>query len=256
MDLQFIYLLLNDLYMPQSLSDGIKEYIDNQISQLESPLERSKLELLKLQLSNYDLPDSQLYTIDHDKSIMLALVLGNIFTEALEILGGKHVRFYTINDDIQQYLKTGSGTFITLVDQPSMKPEDEIKNHSRLMYTQLTQVLGSVGLHIEKDTLKPIEKQEPLIFTLMETFHTDLFHWYCSCEGYQKCYTKNWISGSAKPTNEVTVKPDFELFKHIKFDSINPIPICCHLLSILIISINQFPLYKVYKVNNFESVFN
>lgn len=216
-------------------------------------------------------PISSTWSLDSNKVITLSLIFGNIFTDALEILSNSdNIKFYKpqglTKSLINTYMATGTGGIIVGIHDPSKHKKHGVSPavidhiNEQIIEIEINQLLHKLGLLYINNQLIHINNPNPdhqcqqdsnqksqLFQKLNQCFDVqvnnymvDLFNWYCSCDQYQSCYTDDWINHTYPDYGPITSSSSTnELFAHIKLDRINPLPLCCHLMVLLIVRANQ-----------------
>lgn len=201
-----------------------------------------------------------------------------------------------INDDsgdlifelVQQYLHTGRdlngrSIMVGVRERTEATTNAHVEQiHKQLMEIEVNEMLYKIGLLYRNSRLIKISdeyddmeaffqqqlqdkerlqsdlalKQEMGTHYRRQHYVVDLFNWYCSCSQYQSCYIQDWIH-KLPPRIGETISDTSPLFDHIKLDQINPLPICSHILVLLIIKANHSPTNALYTYSsNVHDVIN
>lgn len=251
--------LVQDLYTQQSQIDVTKNYINRQITKFyeRHPAIARDLQTAAHQLNVFS--DSEEYNlntlvVDNNKTISLSFLLGNIFTDAVEILSRReNIQIYNPrNDSLDTYWARGVGRVMVGVIHPHRTlKKTSIGIELEIVQLELNELLYKLDLvyrnhHLSqclKLEVETLSQQDTHRKSVLYEYHqtqdvTDLFNWYCSCSQYQSGYTHNWVNQSrSKFINNIHTSPH-PLFESIKFDQIDALPICCHLVCLLIIRAN------------------
>ncbi|RCK57996.1 hypothetical protein Cantr_07011 [Candida viswanathii] len=143
-------------------------------------------------------------SFDRDKAVLLSMLLGNSFTAALDLV---------FNLDI-----TGPLSDTTIV--PVVKRDT-------------AQLLAKLGLCWRNDTLI----KGNLHFIHQERgspVHVDLANWFCECQEYQTKYFDGMELINVTGNTLV-----HRLLQELKSKILSPLPICSHLMAILIVKHNS-----------------
>lgn len=183
--------VLSGLITRELVYDILLESVDNHL--LRNQLVEQNIDATVTELS-----------FDNDKAILLSMVLGNSFTDALDLVFNLEI----------------SGPLWDILVIPVLKRDT-------------AHLLAKLGLSwknekLIKGGLQFIPREEgPRI-------HVDLSNWYCECHEYQSKYVDDM--------NTIEVSGDTflqKLFQDMKSRPLSPLPICAHIIAILIVKYNS-----------------
>ena len=136
-------------------------------------------------------------TFDKDKAVVLTMLLGPKFTNALDIV---------MNLEI-------TGDLSNLIITPVAKRD-------------VPHLLSKVGL--SKESFQLLNRERGL------ATHTDMTNWYCDCAEYQECYSNDMDITTIAGDSLV-----HQLLSELKSRVLSPVPVCSHILAVLIIKYNS-----------------
>lgn len=230
---------LIDLYEEVSMVESITEFISGQISRFRpSSFKTFLMNLLSQweELIELGKVDKEIKTerINNSKSVILALIFGSFFTQALDIIAHKGV---------------GIVEGLTVVTETSYDYKIDKKMEEELIESDINELLSVFDLTINQGQIVPLNKDLQISKANVpgdighRSYFVQLDNWYCSCEGYQTCYTKSWLDSSQPLQQSLNYKID-EL-KFISFDQIDPMPMCSHLMATLLVRLNNLQLHEI-----------
>lgn len=239
--------LLLGLYTEVNVIEYVRVNLTSQLTNIKDKDLQKTLHLILSQLTRLQheggldqFKSVKVTQIDDNKVLLLSMLFGDIATQALRIIQENNITFVSPQPiDTAIYLRTGkspSPVLIQVTQATTIIHHGSPLSENQLVEHEIQQCLSQLNLTVSQGKLKP-QSQNAAYKTndskrTTRTFECDLFNWYCSCDDYHLCYTTSWIPH--KPvayTNPATPK----YFEPIKFDSMTPIPICCHLLALLIL---------------------
>lgn len=222
-------------------------------------------------------------TIDANNSILLSLIFGNMYTKAMIILSeARNIQIYANVSElvdqhriINEYFNCGSNkvririrdvktavndsSFTKLALKYAQLKTESLLNALNLSFTagQLTKQASSRSKSIQESTDKILLKLNTIDST--RNCYVDIFNWYCTCDEYYKCYSEDWLGGSHPTFYSFKNSHEHKLFKNIRFDKIDPLPLCTHLLVVLIIKLNFDHTYlngvnQLFQINQINHV--
>lgn len=166
----------------------------------------------------------QYRVVDRDKSLVLDMMFGETYHEALEIASNGLVEVVVwskqqvVGAPWELYFQTKS---LLRVYEP--------KRGRRSQFPHQGEALARVGLHIRDKSLVPIVlAQSHEQIARAKQYTVDLRQWYCSCDAHSEAYTNN----------KVTLLEN-ELLGFLHGRQLERLPVCSHLLAALIAYYNQ-----------------
>lgn len=238
----------------------------------------------------------ELLSIDEDKAVLLAFMLGSMFAESVDLLVSRRLVVLVYNSDCKQveidrYFQGQFNRKVPVILR--FKPPTTTRTQGpKLVISQLQklsdlhkevapQILSVIEEIRQEDELsrKPEREQQKdgddardaddgedaaeSTFDPSLLISCDLKSWYCSCEEFQNQtagISSNHPEGSECGSSELfsvekltNGSVNEKLLKilnspFIKTKHKSPLPICCHLLSILIISFNNLNPSTFYSI--------
>lgn len=173
-------------------------------------------------------------TIDQNKYLVLSMMFGASVTRAIDIVLSDQIQCCLPNGvQVVDYLHDPMA-FPTTQFKISLVPKSTTTTELLLLKLGYTLVHGRlVRIGSSEHTL-----QEQRISTINNTGEynmVDLYNWYCDCNEYLQQYTNEMkpveINGNS---NLVEC-----LLSQLKSVILEPIPVCCHILAVLIVLINS-----------------
>ncbi|CAH6720077.1 hypothetical protein CLIB1444_03S03884 [[Candida] jaroonii] len=231
---------LIDLYEEIPMMGSITEYLSVQISRFQPSVFKTFLTELYNQwntLVEIGKIDREIRTqrLNNSKSIILSSIFGSFFTDALSIISHKGV---------------GMNKGMVVVTETSHEYKLDRKSEEKLIEFDFNELLSPFDLVVNQGQIVPLtadiqsEKKPHISGEINQrSYFVQLENWYCSCEGYQRCYTRSWLDSSSTVDHRLDFQMD-EL-KFIKFDDLDPIPMCSHLMATLIVRLNNLPLNEI-----------
>ncbi|EGW30258.1 uncharacterized protein SPAPADRAFT_63103 [Spathaspora passalidarum NRRL Y-27907] len=207
-------IILQSLDTPTRLEVDVT-YLKKQLLEREETIDKSILEL----------------TVDEDKSVILSMLYGSTFIQAIDIVLNKCIKYESkvnLQDYLRDPLQYKNLAKFTIIDQTV----------SERTITKLLLLLGfklQNGILMEADSTGSDSQDAQGI-----EHNIDLDNWYCNCSEYQLQYTSNM-----KPIEITENRTLIEGFlSHSESIVLEPIPLCSHMLAILIILYNKEKLYS------------
>ncbi|CAH2354919.1 hypothetical protein CLIB1423_19S02608 [[Candida] railenensis] len=257
--LKIIPSLIKDLFYYEESSRLLSRFLQSDVSGLT----QQRIEGLN--------PALRSLAIDEDKSVMLTLMLGRLFIDAFEMLMDKCVEFEVCVEEIenkgelvQNYL---SGDFnskvpilVTAKQKMSPFPSSKRVNEEPIDAVRHRVLINELARLEAGD-----QEASPPDFGIYQVFSVDLKSWYCNCDEYQdqmadnsenhpEAYRKEKGEFSLKSMEEIISQSrgasglllDILTSSEIPTRHKSPLPLCSHLLAVIICSYNRkIELYRV-----------
>ncbi|RLV89484.1 hypothetical protein JA1_005136 [Spathaspora sp. JA1] len=168
-------------------------------------------------------------TVDHDKSLMLSMLFGSTFIHGLDLVLNKYITFKS-KVQLQDYLHNPlqHTSEFTIIEQTVSD-----RTIAKLLLKLGFKLQHGILMEVEQ---APIDRANPI----GEGYSIDLHNWYCNCNEYQLQYTNDM-----KP---IEISQSITLIERFLNQSesviLDPIPLCQHILAILILLYNKDKLYS------------
>lgn len=256
----------------QQLLDQIEQQLDQGIVSISSTNEQLRLvyQQLASKHANNDIPAMQTgqdmyYVIEENKSIMLNLVFGSLYQEAMEMYVSQCIDVIVYSKDnnvavqlvVEEYFR-GEYTVPVVI-----KVYEKGKPKTRGTLLDLTSQLENLGLRITKgwELVNFAKPAEPTVITGRgEPVIVDLKTWYCSCDGAKPTTgtleSAQSLFANYPDSKEIGVlKAIFDSNMRTECKYPTPLPICCHLLAMIIAAFNTYPGYTVKTTTNVHDLY-
>lgn len=254
--LVIVPLLIKDLFYYEELSRLLSRFLQSAVGgQLQTRIESLN-------------PALKLLAVVEDKSVMLTLMLGKLFIEAFEMLMDKCVQFEVYVGDaqnkhllVQNYLSGDFNAKVPILVTAKQKRSPSKRANQEPMDVVRHRVLLNELARLEDGD----QEASPLDFGLYEVFLVDLKSWYCNCDEYQDQMadnSDNHPEADRKEMGEILLESIEEIISQssgasktlldiltsseIPTRHKSPLPLCSHLLAVIICSYNrEVELYRV-----------
>lgn len=232
----------NDLQVNEQNSHSNVELFSYIMKDLKLIRDQLATKIVNRDLLIMKLDKDKHYNIDQNKSIMLDLLFGAMYHEAVEIYQNKLIKMIifkgeddTINELPTNYFKARyimKHPVVIKVDNPKDNINKKLqlqfnttRNDSRDGIFNIKQLLSTIGLFIDNDLrLRPIsttsfgiemdldtcsqENHSKFRKSKTTTHIVDLKTWYCSCDQYQKHYSPLKSDGFERDAMSVMTPTD------------------------------------------------
>lgn len=251
--------LAADLLRREPYVESIRRTVDKEAARLQSAgdlLAVQRLHSIRAQLLL--LAGPTVLTVDKNKTLLLAYAFGDIYLPALALATSNGVRFEVFRDttveEIDAHLTQRPSTepiLIRVLDEPKVKPTAEHVDVN--VYLQIRTMLAKVGCTLNLETFE-VEHTERSIdpapqhedakeeYADSKEEYVDLYSWYCSCGHFlDQISTVHTKQG---PELVVGVEPNIvtNYLQHSQCKHISPLPMCRHLLAVLLVVFNRAAL--------------
>lgn len=203
--------------------------------------------------------------IDQDKTVLLAYTFGSMYTEALALATGNGIRTEVFDDsrelsheEIQaisaNYLCKDRGkvpVFVRMLAEPPVIPNARQAEDPNV-YLQIRRMLEKLNLTLNLQTFtvetsgSPVAQQTWVQKNGPEVT-VNVYNWYCSCEqfGHHICKTHT-VDGRGVLKQICQSESPFlsNWFGHSGCNHITPLPICMHLLA-LVLSVHNMETVEI-----------
>lgn len=225
--------------------------------------------------------------LDANKSIMLNLMYGSMYNEALAMYQERLIQILVLSDGpddcelLKKFIETqdSSNAVFIKVSDPTPNVKGNLLNDpimtsdlkKPLTVFDIRYQLRRIGLELNNDWI--LQKFEPTIGKLLlllppskrlrpnpSTQHlVDVKTWYCSCTVYQLCYHNDYrMKSMADLMSKMPDSPETQNLQKIlvpEMKNLQKLPLCAHLLAVLMLLYN-FEAYPNYERTTTNDIFD
>lgn len=236
-------------------------------------------ELASFRKKGLPVAEKKVVEIDHDKTVLLAHTFGPKYTQALALATGNGIRAEVyveeteltsdeLHEIARKYFLENRGKtpiFIRVLKDPAVIENTEVKEPN--VYLQIRKLLAKVGLtfNLESFSVEKAQDKEPFPESVEknEPYHgpevtVNVYNWFCTCEQfthdiarYHNATSEDILSQLSGVDNAILAR----WFSQSDCNHISPLPICMHLLAV-VLAVHNFETAGIstHQIRDFSEI--
>jgi len=240
--------------------DTIYTYLDRQSARAKKTHDMvlaTRLRNISDQLRRLDsdnIKEKKVICVDPDKTVLLAYTFGTMYSEALALVSGHGIRTEVFDDtkdlsDLEvwalskeYFLNRGkTPVFVRVLEKPVVESVEMAEDSN--VYLQLRRMLEQIELTLNLTTFAVEPGTEWVQNVTRDHSHAEVtvnvYNWYCSCMEFTEQISRPHNATSQDILDKISDPVMANWFGHSMCNHITPLPLCMHLLAVVLTVYNM-----------------